>query len=159
MTATPIPASVRIAGQTPPEAVARFVRLATSGVKDEAALAELLAPDVAFLPPTYWATWRGRAPVAAILGHVGEVFRDFRYRRIMGGGADWALEFTCRVGERDAVGVDLLTLDDEGRIARFEVAMRPVGTVALLREEMMRRVSSDPRFAAFAGALAKGQGG
>ena len=45
----------------------------------------LLAEDVTFLPPTYWKTWTGREPVAAVLGHVGRVFSEFKYRRVMGG--------------------------------------------------------------------------
>ncbi len=110
-------------------------------------LDEVLAEDVVFLPPTYWAEWKGRQATKLLLSHVMEVFSDFRYRRVMGSGNDWALEFQCRVGELDAVGVDLLTLNGEGLIARFEVAMRPVKSVAALREEMMARVTKDPRFA------------
>ncbi|SET51085.1 nuclear transport factor 2 family protein [Oceanicella actignis] len=115
--------------------------------KDPARIPEILAEDVVFLPPTYWAEWRGRQAVALVLSHVMQVFSDFRYRRVMGAGRDWALEFQCKVGEFDAVGVDLLTLDDEGRIARFEVVMRPLKTVAALREAMNARVAQDPRFA------------
>lgn len=110
-------------------------------------LAEILADDVVFMPPTYWAEWRGAKAVSLVLSHVGEVFSDFRYRRVMGSGKDWALEFQCKVGELDAVGVDLLTLDDAGKIATFEVAMRPLKTVAALREAMNARVAQDPRFA------------
>ncbi len=110
-------------------------------------LPEVLAEDVVFLPPTYWAEWRGMMAVTLVLSHVTEVFSDFRYRRIMGAGKDWALEFQCKVGDLDAVGVDLLTLDDAGRIARFEVVMRPLKTVAALREAMNARVAGDPRFA------------
>ena len=131
--------------------IERMIRVVASG--DDAAIADLLAEDVRFLPPTYWATWTGREPVAAVLGHVGQVFSDFRYRRVMGDGADWALEFECRVGDLDAVGVDLITLDDEGRIATFEVAMRPLKSVAALRDAMNARVQSDPRFPRFRDAL------
>ena len=120
---------------------------------DAAAIAPLLAPDVRFLPPTYWKTWQGRAPVAAVLGHVGQVFVDFRYRRVMGAGADWALEFEARVGDLDAVGVDLITLDASGLIATFEVVMRPLKSVAALREAMNARVAQDPAFLAFRSAL------
>ncbi len=101
------------------------------------------------MPPTYWATWHGREPAAAVLGHVGKVFEDFRYRRVMGEGKDWALEFQCKIGELDAVGVDLITLDDDGQIATFEVAMRPLKSVAALREAMMARIQTDPRFLKF----------
>lgn len=120
---------------------------------DAAQIAPLLAEHVRFLPPTYFATWTGREPVAAVLGHVGQVFRDFRYRRVMGDGPDWALEFQCRVGDLDAVGVDLITLDEDGLIATFEVAMRPLKTVAALREAMNARVQSDPRFLKYRDAL------
>ena len=120
---------------------------------DESLIADLLSETVRFMPPTYFATWTGRAPVAAVLGHVGQVFKDFRYRRVMGEGRDLALEFQCRIGELDAVGVDLITLDDDGLIAEFEVVMRPHKSIGALREAMNARVQTDPRFLKFREAL------
>ncbi|MFV1495302.1 nuclear transport factor 2 family protein [Phaeobacter sp. JH20_02] len=120
---------------------------------DDSQIADLLAEDVQFLPPTYWKTWTGRAPVAAILGHVGQVFSDFRYRRIMGNGNDWALEFQCKIGEFDAVGVDLITLKSDGLISHFEVVMRPYKSVGVLRAAIMERVTTDPRFLQYQKAL------
>ncbi len=134
--------------------ITRMMEVVAKG--DETLIADLLAEDVRFLPPTYWATWTGRAPVAAVLGHVGQVFSDFRYRRVMGDGNDWALEFQCKVGDLDAVGVDLITLNDAGEITLFEVAMRPLKSVAALREAMNARVQTDPRFIAFREALSQG---
>ena len=131
--------------------IARTVEIVARG--EEALIHEVLAENVRFRPPTYWATWEGREPVAAVLGHVGQVFSDFRYRRIMGEGKDWALEFQCRIGALDAVGVDLLTLDDDGLISSFEVVMRPLKSIAALREAMNARVSTDPRFLEFRNAL------
>lgn len=120
---------------------------------DAGAIAPLLNQDVEFMPPTYWKTWTGRAAVAAVLGHVGQVFSDFEYRRVMGEGNDWALEFQCRIGEFDAVGVDLITLDDDGLIKTFEVVMRPHKSIGALREAMNARVMTDPAFLAFKDAL------
>lgn len=120
---------------------------------DESGIAPLLADNVEFRPPTYYATWTGREPVAAVLGHVGQVFSDFQYRRIMGDGNDWALEFQCKIGDLDAVGVDLITLDEDGLIANFEVAMRPHKSIGALREEMNKRVMTDARFLKFKDAL------
>lgn len=120
---------------------------------DVALIAELLAEDVRFQPPTYYKTWTGREAVAAVLGHVGEVFSDTRYRRVMGDGNDWALEFQCKIGDLDAVGVDLITLNDDGLIAEFEVVMRPYKSVGALREAMNARVMTDPRFLKFRDAL------
>jgi hypothetical protein len=108
---------------------------------------------VRFSPPTYYSTWTGREPVAAVLGHVGQVFSEFQYRRIMGDGDDWALEFQCKVGALDAVGVDLITLNANGLIQEFEVVMRPYKTVGALREAMMARVMKDARFLKFKDAL------
>ncbi|MBI1416979.1 MAG: nuclear transport factor 2 family protein [Limimaricola sp.] len=134
--------------------IAAFEAAAQTG--DEAALAPLLSPVVQFLPPTYWARWQGPEAVAAVLGHVGQVFTDFRYRRVMGHGPDWALEFQCKVGDLDAVGVDLITLDADGLIAQLEVVMRPLKTVAALREAMNARVATDPRFLKLRDALTDG---
>ena len=114
---------------------------------------DLLAEDVKFLPPTYYKTWTGREAVAAVLGHVGEVFSDVRYRRVMGSGNDWALEFQCKVGDLDAVGGDLITLDDDGLIATFEVVMRPYKTIGALRDAMNARRGGCCRFLKFRDAL------
>lgn len=131
--------------------IQRMTEIVASGEDDK--IATILAEDVQFLPPTYWATWHGRDAVAAVLGHVGQVFSDFRYRRIMGEGNDWALEFQCRIGDMDAVGVDLITLDQDGLIGVFEVVMRPHKSVGALREAMNARVATDARFLTFRAAL------
>ncbi|WP_299348629.1 nuclear transport factor 2 family protein [uncultured Shimia sp.] len=131
--------------------IQRMTDVIASG--DNAKIIEFLAEDVQFLPPTYWKTWTGREPCAAILGHVGQIFSDFRYRRFMGDGNDWALEFQCKIGDLDAVGVDLITLNDEGLVSKFEVVMRPYKSVGVLRDEMMARVTTDPRLLKFQDAL------
>ena len=120
---------------------------------DHSAVPALMAEDVRFMPPTYWATWNGRDAVSAVLGHVNEVFQDFKYRRVMGGGNDWALEFQCTIDGLDCVGVDLVTLNDDGLMQDFEVVMRPHKTIGALREAMNARVKTDPRFLKFRDAL------
>ena len=120
---------------------------------DHDAVPALMAEDVKFMPPTYWATWNGRAAVAAVLGHVNEVFQDFKYRRVMGSGNDWALEFQCTIEGLDCVGVDLITLNADGLMQDFEVVMRPHKTIGALREAMNARVKTDPRFLKFRDAL------
>ena len=131
--------------------ITKMIDVVAKGEADQ--IAPLLAEDVRFMPPTYYKTWTGREPVAAVLGHVGQVFSNFRYRRIMGSGNDWALEFECKVNDLDAVGVDLITLDDDGLISQFEVAMRPHKSIGAQRDAMNERVMNDPGFLAFKGAL------
>ncbi|TLP65860.1 nuclear transport factor 2 family protein [Parasedimentitalea maritima] len=131
--------------------ISRMMDVVAKG--DDGLIAGLLAEDVRFLPPTYYKTWTGREPVAAVLGHVGRVFSNFRYRRVIGEGNDWALEFECKIGELDAIGVDLITLNEAGEIQLFEVTMRPYKSVGALREAMNARVMTDARFLKFRDAL------
>jgi len=51
------------------------------------------------------------------------------------------------------VGVDLITLDDEGLIKTFEVVMRPHKSIGALREAMNARVMKDPAFLKHKAAL------
>lgn len=120
---------------------------------DHSGVPALMATDVKFQPPTYWATWNGRDAVAAVLEHVNEVFTDFEYRRVMGSGNDWALEFQCKVEGLDCVGVDLFTLNDDGLIQTMEVVMRPHKTIGALRAAMNARVGNDPAFMKHKSAL------
>ena len=80
------------------------------GDGEERAICEILAENVQFQPPTYFETWTERKPVAAILGNVGRIFSNFKYRRVFGRDQDWALEFHCNISDLNAVGVDLITL-------------------------------------------------
>lgn len=131
--------------------IQRMTEIVSSGEEDD--ILTILAEHVTFLPPTYYRSWVGRNAVAAVLGHVGHVFIDFSYSRILGEGNDWALEFTCKVGDLDGVGVDLITLDSDGLISKIEVVMRPHKTVGALRDAMNMRVMRDPRFLEFQKAL------
>lgn len=131
--------------------IQRMTEIVRSGEEDD--ILTILAEHVTFLPPTYYRSWVGRNAVAAVLGHVGHVFTDFSYRRILGEGNDWALEFSCKVGDLDGVGVDLITLDSDGLISKIEVVMRPHKTVGALRDAMNMRVMRDPRFLEFQKAL------
>ena len=120
---------------------------------DEQAIKKILSPNVQFKPPTYYKTWTGRDPVAAILGHVGKIFQEFTYTRIMGQDQNWALEFNCKIGDLDIVGVDLITLGEDGLIEILEVTMRPLKSISKLREAINSRVLKDPRFLKFKSAL------
>lgn len=127
-----------------------FHRAALTGAAED--LPGLLAPDVAFRPPTYWKEWRGRELVAGLLGHVVAIFENFRYHRMWGGHPDYALEFTAGIGDLDLVGIDLVTLNEDGLIADFTVLMRPIRSVQALREAMNARVMADERLRVLMGA-------
>jgi hypothetical protein len=52
------------------------------------------------------------------------------------------LRFTARVGELDLEGVDLLTLDEDGKVIDLTVFMRPYSAATAFREGMLERVAS-----------------
>ncbi|MDC3081025.1 nuclear transport factor 2 family protein [Paracoccaceae bacterium] len=109
-------------------------------------LKTILDQNVVFKPPTYWKQWRGREVVARILTHVGSVFKDLEYKRILCNSSDYFLEFSCKIGQLDASGVDMITLNKLGLIENFEVVMRPYKSVGELRKSMTLLTSNDPFF-------------
>ena len=102
--------------------------------------------DCIFRPPTCHGAWTGADETCLLLGTVSEVFgSSFRYGRQWLGehGHEWALEFTTEVGagsKKLLTGIDLVSLDEAGKIKEFTVLARPPNAVALLKDEMMRRV-------------------
>ena len=115
---------------------------------------KVMAPHVAakvkFHPPTYFAVWEGRDKFLLLISCVGEVFGpSFEYGRqwLSPDGKSWALEFTAKIGDsgKGITGIDLVELDDEGRIVDFVVLARPPNGVEELKKAMMMKVP--PRMA------------
>ena len=109
-------------------------------------LKTILDQNVVFKPPTYWKQWQGREVVAQILTHVGSVFKNLEYKRVLCNNSDYFLEFSCKIGQLDASGVDMITLNKRGLIENFEVVMRPYKSVGELRKSMTLLTSNDPFF-------------
>jgi len=83
----------------------------------------------------------------------GKVFGEsFAYHRqwLSPDGREWALEFSADLGgsekKQRLEGIDLVSLDEHGRITDFRVLARPPNAVSALKDEMMRKVP--PRIAA-----------
>lgn len=107
-------------------------------------------PKCKFYPPTYFTLWEGRDEILLLLTCVSEVFgKSFQYHRqwISPDGRDWALEFTADIGDskKGITGIDLVKLNDEGKIVEFVVLARPPNGVAELKNQMMKKVP--PRLA------------
>jgi hypothetical protein len=120
------------------------------GAKDIEALASVLAEDVALGAPPYWAPLRGRDLVQHLLGLIVHTIEGFTYHREWQAGRELALEFRGRVGELELQGIDLIHLDEDFRIERIEVPMRPINAV----EELRNRIA--PQMAAFLKRAAAG---
>ena len=115
----------------------------------------LLRPHVhdecVFRPPTYYKAWTGGDETLLLLHCVSEVFGEsFRYSRqwLSPTGHDWALEFRADIAQtgKSIDGVDLVKLDEQGKMVELSVCARPPNGVEALKSEMMLRVP--PRLAA-----------
>jgi len=103
-----------------------------------------------FYPPTYFKHWEGKDEFLVLISSVSEVFGpSFTYGRqwLSPNGRDWALEFSADIEEtgKKLDGIDLVSLDEEGKIVKFTVLARPPNAVDALKQAMMRKVP--PRLA------------
>lgn len=112
--------------------------------KDMGRLREILHPEAVFRSPVAHRPYPGADAVALILGTVIEVFEDFTYHRtfVAADSRNVVLEFSARVGERKLKGVDMIRIDDSGRIVDFEVLIRPRSGLQALADEMAARLAA-----------------
>ena len=99
----------------------------------------------AFTAPSFTAPIKVRDAVAPVLAAVSTVFEDFRYTAeyvSADGSGDTVLAFSCRVGDRELEGVDILRLGVDGLVADFTVMVRPYSAATLLRERMAALLSN-----------------
>jgi hypothetical protein len=107
---------------------------------DETAAVAQLADDVVFRSPAVHKPYHGREQVEGILRLVATVFEDFRYTSEWRDGQTTILFFEAHVGDRELQGVDILEHDDEGRIARFTVMIRPLSGLQAVAQAMAAKL-------------------
>lgn len=110
--------------------------------QDAAILDELLAENVRFHSPFVWKPKEGKPAARQILLTAARVFEEFCYVREILDGQNWALEFEARLGEYSMRGVDLIGLDERGKIVEFEVMIRPANALQAVGLEMGRRLAA-----------------
>lgn len=122
------------------DSLARWHRMAASG--DLSRVGEMAREDVIFRSPVAHAPYRGREALTLVLSTVAKVFEDFTYHRsfVAADGLSVALEFSARAGGKELKGADFIRFDEEGRIAEFEVMIRPASGLMALGQEMGARI-------------------
>jgi len=117
--------------------------------RDLTRLPTILADQAVFRSPMAFKPYAGAAAVQLILENVMQVFADFEYHRqfATADGASVVLEFSAKVGDKSLKGVDLIRFDEAGRIADFEVMIRPFNALQALGDEMGKRLA--PYLAAY----------
>lgn len=101
----------------------------------------ILAENVRFHSPFVWKPKDGKMMTTAILMTVTEIFENFRYVREIYGKTDFCLEFEANIGELTLRGVDLIALDNDGKIVDFEVLIRPANALQKLGEKVGKKLA------------------
>lgn len=104
-------------------------------------LESIVAEEAVFRSPVANSPYPGKKVVCIVLRGAMKVFQDFAYHRELFDSANSAcLEFSARVGDKTLKGIDLIKFDADGRIAEFEVMVRPATGVMALGEAMKATV-------------------
>ena len=108
--------------------------------RDLEGLRGLVAERVTLGAPPYWNKFDDREMVLHLLGLIVHTIEGFRYHREWVRGNELALEFRGCVDGMEIQGIDLITLDEEGRVRDLEVPMRPLNAVTALRDRIAPRM-------------------
>jgi hypothetical protein len=110
--------------------------------RDAAALLETLHPDVIFDTPAFEESIRGRENVLALFGVLATVFEQPEITDELSGEGSRALVFRLSVDGHPIEGVDYLELDEENRVRRITVSMRPLASLQVLADKMAETVAN-----------------
>jgi hypothetical protein len=115
--------------------------LAASRAHDIDAAAAELAPDVVMLNPATDDLVIGQEAVANALRAVETACDHFQHTHLLADTSSdrtslYGLVFEARVGEAKLRGIDLIEINEQDRIARFEVAARPIAALMALGNRM-----------------------
>jgi hypothetical protein len=107
---------------------------------DLSALQDVLAEDVVFHSPVVHTPQRGRDLTTMYLVAAMQVLGGdkFRYVREIVSDRDIVLEFETEVDGLHINGVDMMHLDEAGRINDFKVMVRPLKAINAVHQAMRR---------------------
>lgn len=110
--------------------------------KDLELMTEALAEDVVLHSPILFRGFEGRDMVLQVLGFVIQSLEEFRYVDDVGEGDTIFLRFQAKVGDRELEGIDVLKLNDEGRVYDLTVFMRPLSAINAFNERMAAHLAA-----------------
>ncbi|MET8661328.1 nuclear transport factor 2 family protein [Streptomyces griseus] len=121
--------------------------------RDLDALDDLFTEDIRLYSPVKFTPFEGRPMVLGLFGVLLRTFEDFRYVGEFAGVSQTTADgteapsavllFRATVGGREIHGIDLLHLDDDGRIKEFTVMVRPASAVQALGEAVLAGLVAD----------------
>ena len=115
-------------------------------------LDELLDDDVVFYSPIVYTPQRGKAITKLYLQAAGQTLPgekssagdggDFQYTKQVLADDTAVLEFETTVEGKYVNGVDIIRVNDAGRIIEFRVMIRPLQAVNLVHQQMAKMLES-----------------
>jgi hypothetical protein len=134
------------------------LRVATEA-RDLDAMVDTLADDVVFRSPVISSPFHGRAEVRELFEIVLEHFHDLEYTGELAGEDTRGLLFSARVRGRPVQGIQVLHLDDQGKIRELRVMARPQAGLAAIADvvggQLARHRRGGTARAAVVGMLSK----
>jgi SnoaL-like domain len=109
---------------------------------DSDAVLATFADDITFCNPVTFRPFEGKQTMAVVIPPLLEVWKDLHYVGELRGDGIVGLVFDARVGNRDARGIDLIRLGDDGLIAEITVMVRPLSGLQALAAEMEAALAS-----------------
>jgi len=104
---------------------------------DNNILDELLHDDVIFYSPVVHTPQRGKFITKMYLMGAGESLKDeFKYQKKIIDGLHGVLEFSCMIDDISVEGVDIIELNEDGKVINFKVMVRPLKAVHKIHERM-----------------------
>ena len=97
--------------------------------KDAELLDTIIADGCTLLSPVVWKPTSDKAYLIHILQGVVQTIDGFEYRHETIDGNLLYLEFTGTVDGKGLLGLDRITLNDEGKMVEIEVLIRPLNTL------------------------------
>jgi len=101
---------------------------------DPSALAARLADTVTLHTPRFWRPITDRNWLIGILNMVPQAIDGFTYHRSWIDGSEAIMEFKGEVNGLGLQGIDIFTLNDEGKVESLTVFVRPPNALAALGE-------------------------
>ncbi|MFD0422379.1 nuclear transport factor 2 family protein [Streptomyces parvus] len=121
--------------------------------RDLGALDDLFTEDIRLYSPVKFTPFEGRPAVLGLFGVLLRTFEDFRYVGEFAGSSQTSADgteapsavllFRATVGGKEIHGIDLVHLDEDGRIKEFTVMVRPASAVQALGEAVLAGLVAD----------------
>ncbi|MEM8893131.1 MAG: nuclear transport factor 2 family protein [Bacteroidota bacterium] len=99
-------------------------------------LSDILDDEVVFHSPVVFTPQKGKNITFLYLRAATQVLKGFQYTQQIRENNQWALRFEGTIDDIKVIGLDLITVNDEGKIINFEVLVRPAKAVMAIQQAM-----------------------